>query len=107
MSTLDQVRAVPELSLVPQVTEPAAGPRSITGIVDPTIAKEKGGDGWLRRLAIVTDAWHPQTNGVVNTLDRLSKHLEAQGIEVLVIAPDAHRTLPLPSYSEIRVAWDP
>ena len=62
---------------------------------------------WLRRLAIVTDAWHPQTNGVVNTLSRLAKHLEAQGIEVLVIAPDAHRTVPLPSYSEIRVAWDP
>jgi glycosyltransferase involved in cell wall biosynthesis len=62
---------------------------------------------WLKRLALVTDAWHPQTNGVVNTLARLSKHLESQGVEVLVIAPDAHRTLPLPSYSEIRVAWDP
>jgi glycosyltransferase involved in cell wall biosynthesis len=110
MSTLDQVRAVPELALAPQVTEPAVGSRSATGIVDQTNARdarEKKGDGWLRRLAIVTDAWHPQTNGVVNTLDRLSTHLEAQGIEVLVIAPDAHRTLPLPSYSEIRVAWDP
>ncbi len=61
----------------------------------------------LRRLVLVTDAWKPQTNGVVNTLVRLVNHLESQGTEVLVIAPDAHRTLPLPSYPEIRVACDP
>jgi glycosyltransferase involved in cell wall biosynthesis len=60
-----------------------------------------------RRLALVTDAWKPQTNGVVNTLVKLVKSLEAQGTEVLVIAPDGHRTVPLPSYPEIRVAWDP
>ncbi|MEP6653962.1 MAG: hypothetical protein ABJA82_11415, partial [Myxococcales bacterium] len=56
----------------------------------------------LKRLVLVTDAWRPQTNGVVNTLVRLVKHLESTGIEVLVIAPDAHRTVPLPSYPEIR-----
>jgi glycosyltransferase involved in cell wall biosynthesis len=61
----------------------------------------------LRRLALVTDAWHPQTNGVVNTLSRVVRHLEGQGLEVLVIAPDAHRTLPLPSYPEIRLVRDP
>jgi glycosyltransferase involved in cell wall biosynthesis len=61
----------------------------------------------LRRLALVTDAWRPQTNGVVNTLVRLVAHLEAQGTEVLVVAPDAHRTVPLPSYPEIRIACDP
>lgn len=61
----------------------------------------------LERLALVTDAWHPQTNGVVNTLVRLVKDLESTGIEVLVIAPDAHRTFPCPSYPEIRVACDP
>jgi glycosyltransferase involved in cell wall biosynthesis len=61
----------------------------------------------MKRLALVTDAWRPQTNGVVNTLVRLVKHLEARGTEVLVISPDAHRTMPLPSYPEIRVALDP
>ena len=61
----------------------------------------------INRLALVTDAWKPQTNGVVNTLVRLVKHLELEGMEVLVVAPDAHRTLPLPSYPEIRVACDP
>jgi len=61
----------------------------------------------LRRLALVTDAWHPQTNGVVNTLARLVRYLEGQGVEVLVVAPDAHRTVPLPSYPEIRLVRDP
>jgi glycosyltransferase involved in cell wall biosynthesis len=61
----------------------------------------------VKRLALVTDAWQPQTNGVVNTLVRLVEHLESQGTEVRVIAPHQHRTMPLPSYPEIRVACDP
>ena len=61
----------------------------------------------LHRLALVTDAWHPQTNGVVNTLSRLVKHLETQGTRVLVITPEGHRTFPLVSYPEIRLAGDP
>jgi glycosyltransferase involved in cell wall biosynthesis len=60
-----------------------------------------------RRLALVTDAWKPQTNGVVNTLVRLVAFLESQGTEVLVVAPDGHKTVPLPSYPEIRIAYDP
>jgi glycosyltransferase involved in cell wall biosynthesis len=74
-------------------------------------AKRFGGDPrrdtYHRRLVLVTDAWHPQTNGVVNTLSRVVEHLESQGTEVLVIAPDGHRTVPLPSYPQIRVAYDP
>jgi 1,2-diacylglycerol 3-alpha-glucosyltransferase/glucuronosyltransferase len=59
------------------------------------------------RLALVTDAWRPQTNGVVNTLSRVVAHLEAQGTRVRVFAPDTHPTIPLPSYPEIRLARDP
>jgi glycosyltransferase involved in cell wall biosynthesis len=66
------------------------------------------GDGlFVRRLALVTDAWKPQTNGVVNTLVRLVNSLEMGGTEVLVIAPGEHRTVPLLSYPEIRIACDP
>ncbi len=61
----------------------------------------------VRRLALVTDAWHPQTNGVVNTLSRLVSHLESTDVEVLVVSPQDHRTVPLPSYPEIRLARDP
>jgi glycosyltransferase involved in cell wall biosynthesis len=58
-------------------------------------------------LALVTDAWKPQTNGVVNTLLRLVSSLELGGTEVMVVGPDGHRTIPLLSYPEIRIACDP
>jgi len=61
----------------------------------------------IGRLALVTDAWQPQTNGVARTLARLVNHLESEGTEVLVVSPNAYRTVPLPSYPEIRVACDP
>jgi glycosyltransferase involved in cell wall biosynthesis len=62
----------------------------------------------LQKLTIVTDAWHPQTNGVVNTLDRLVKDLASRGTEVLVVAPDHHhRTFPMPKDADYRLAWDP
>jgi len=61
----------------------------------------------IQRIALVTDAWHPQTNGVVNTLSRLVRYLEAQGTDVLVVTSDGHRTIPMPLYDEIRLVCDP
>lgn len=61
----------------------------------------------MRRLALVTDAWHPQTNGVVNTLTRLVADLREHDTEVLVVSPEAHRTVPLPTEPEYRIAVDP
>ena len=56
------------------------------------------------RIAIVTDAWAPQVNGVVRTLEAVTAELRASGHEVLVIAPDSFRSLPCPTYPEIRLA---
>jgi glycosyltransferase involved in cell wall biosynthesis len=56
------------------------------------------------KIAIVTDAWHPQVNGVVTTLTRTSAELTTLGHEVRVISPVGFRTVPLPSYPEIRIA---
>ncbi len=61
----------------------------------------------MKRLVIVTDAWHPQTNGVVTTLTSVIEHLPALGYEARVIHPGLFATVPLPSYPEIRVARDP
>lgn len=61
----------------------------------------------MRRLALVTDAWHPQTNGVVRTLARLVRDLEAQGTEVLVVSADGHPTFPMPFDPDYRLAWTP
>lgn len=61
----------------------------------------------MKRLTLVTDAWHPQTNGVVNTLTRLVKDLAAKGTDVQIISPEGHKTVPLPSYPEYKIAVDP
>jgi glycosyltransferase involved in cell wall biosynthesis len=53
------------------------------------------------RIAIVTDAWAPQVNGVVRTLSALRGELERRGHRVEVIAPDRFRSIPCPSYPEI------
>lgn len=56
------------------------------------------------KIAIVTDAWTPQVNGVVRTLQAVRAELEASGHEVLVVSPDLFRSLPCPTYPEIRLA---
>lgn len=57
-----------------------------------------------RRIAIITDAWTPQMNGVVRTLTATVGRLKDRGYEVLVIAPDQFRSVPCPTYPEIRLA---
>ena len=58
-----------------------------------------------RRILLVTDAWAPQVNGVVRTLERLVAELRGMGCVVEVISPaDGYRTVPLVTYSEIRLA---
>ncbi|AJA07899.1 group 1 glycosyl transferase [Sphingopyxis fribergensis] len=56
------------------------------------------------RILIVTDAWEPQVNGVVRTLQATVAELHAAGHEVGVISPDLFRSIPCPSYPEIRLA---
>jgi glycosyltransferase involved in cell wall biosynthesis len=60
--------------------------------------------GDIRRVAIVTDAWHPQVNGVVNTLDHTGAELRAMGYEVRHITPQQFRSVPCPTYPSIRLA---
>lgn len=57
-----------------------------------------------RRLAIVSDAWFPQINGVVRTLDRTRQELGKLGLDVTVIGPSEFTTIPCPTYPEIRLA---
>ncbi|GAB0113400.1 glycosyltransferase family 4 protein [Acidisoma sp. C75] len=62
---------------------------------------------WPARVAIVSDAWHPQVNGVVRSLGQVVRELTARGITVEVFGPDRFRTLPCPGYPEIRLAIAP
>lgn len=56
------------------------------------------------RLLIATDAWTPQVNGVVRTYERLEEELAALGTEAIFLTPQEFRTIPAPSYPEIRLA---
>ena len=57
------------------------------------------------KILIVTDAWSPQVNGVVRTLETLGKDLASLGHTVRYITPLGRRTFPLPTYPEIRLAF--
>ena len=59
------------------------------------------------RILIVSDAWHPQINGVVRTFTALERELRGLGHAVRIIGPDRFRTAPLPTYREIRIALNP
>jgi glycosyltransferase involved in cell wall biosynthesis len=56
------------------------------------------------RLLIATDACRPQINGVVQTYERLTEQLVGFGHQVAFLSPKGFRTVPLPTYREIRLA---
>ena len=59
------------------------------------------------KLLIVTDAAPPQINGVVITLKALAAELERMGHDVHFITPATFRTMPCPTYPEIRLSLFP
>ena len=59
------------------------------------------------KILLVTDAWAPQTNGVVTTYTSVIDRLTADGQEVVIIEPRLFPTSPLPGYAEIRIAATP
>lgn len=59
------------------------------------------------KILLVSDAWFPQVNGVVRTLSTVKKLLEARGHQIEVVSPDRFRTIPCPTYPEIRLALGP
>lgn len=59
------------------------------------------------RIAIATDAWYPQVNGVVRTLAATVAELDRRGYEVELVTPQRFLTVPMPGYSSIRLALAP
>jgi glycosyltransferase involved in cell wall biosynthesis len=57
------------------------------------------------RILIATDAWAPQVNGVVRTLEYLAAELRAGGHVVGIVSPDLFFSLPMPGYPEIHMAF--
>ena len=61
----------------------------------------------MKKLLLVTDAWHPQVNGVVTCYATILPLLKKRGYDTLVVHPGLFRTIALPFYPEIRLALFP
>jgi glycosyltransferase involved in cell wall biosynthesis len=56
------------------------------------------------RILIATDAWRPQINGVVHSLEQMSAAARAQGVAIDFLTPQGFRTVPTPTYPDIKLA---
>jgi len=59
------------------------------------------------KVVTVTDAWAPQVNGVVRTIEATNRELERAGHRAVVLSPERFLTVPCPGYDGIRLAVAP
>ncbi len=57
------------------------------------------------RIVLISDAWHPQVNGIVTTLTNTCKALRELGHTVKLIDTSPFRTWPCPGYADVRLAF--
>lgn len=55
-------------------------------------------------VLVATDAWHPQINGVVRTLEALRDSVVSQGSAIEFVTPEGFRSFQLPTYPGLRCA---
>jgi len=56
------------------------------------------------KILVATDAWRPQVNGVVRSLEQTAAAATKLGVTFDILSPEGFATLPMPSYPEIRLA---
>lgn len=56
------------------------------------------------RVLIATDAWTPQVNGVVRTLQSVSSCARKMGHSVDLVTPEGFASVPIPTYPGLRIA---
>ncbi|TCT42164.1 glycosyltransferase involved in cell wall biosynthesis [Martelella mediterranea] len=59
---------------------------------------------YTKKLTLISDAWHPQVNGVVRSIENTNAELDKMGVQITMITPDMFRSVPMPTYPEIRLA---
>lgn len=57
------------------------------------------------KLLIASDAWHPQVNGVVRSLEQMVRRAPEHGFETTLLTAGNFPSLPMPGYPEIRLAY--
>ena len=55
-------------------------------------------------ILIATDAWHPQVNGVVRSLESMASAARLLGAKVDFLTPEGLFSVPMPTYPEIRLS---
>ncbi|TCV74459.1 glycosyltransferase involved in cell wall biosynthesis [Neorhizobium sp. R1-B] len=58
----------------------------------------------MTRITIVTDAWYPQVNGVVRSIENTNRELARMDVEVVMVTPQDFTNIPCPTYPEIRLS---
>jgi len=56
------------------------------------------------KVLIATDAWRPQVNGVVRTLNALARAAAKLGVTIEFLSPDGFPSFPVPTYPGLRLA---
>ena len=56
------------------------------------------------KVLVATDAWHPQINGVVRSLEQTAAAAAQLGVRFSFLSPEGYATLAMPGYREIRLA---
>ncbi len=80
------------------------GLKRLNPLKDPSAPESLLMNEPVKRLTLVSDAWHPQVNGVVRTIENTNRELAKMGMEVTMITPDMFRNMGMPTYPEIRLA---
>jgi glycosyltransferase involved in cell wall biosynthesis len=58
----------------------------------------------MTRITIVSDAWYPQVNGVVRSIENTNRELKSMGVDVVMVTPKDFSSIPCPTYPEIRLS---
>lgn len=56
------------------------------------------------RVLVATDAWAPQVNGVVRTLNSLARAAARLGVAIEFLSPEGFPSFPVPTYPGLRLA---
>src|SRR6201987_6222793 len=56
------------------------------------------------RVLVATDAWRPQVNGVVRTLNALARAAARLGVTIEFLSPEGFPSFPVPTYPGLRLA---
>jgi len=72
--------------------------------LNPPISSPEAAPG---PIVLVTDAWHPQVNGVVQTWTYMQRELAALGHELRVIHPGGSRGIAAPGEPDVKLSLEP